>query len=129
MRRVTKWSGFAILGLCVGLLAAGCNMAGSRAEPPEFTAVIRVESVVNGGAIKLNGMLVSFLPGSVTVEVDRTGKVMLPYVISLSTNILSAGDTTLGRVALDPGQGAPQLIYFEANSTRVVGQAFVIARK
>ncbi len=74
-------------------------------------------------------MLTSSLPGEVHLEVDETGKVVRPYVISLSTNILSAAGggsgRDLGSVEIAAGEIAPARIYFGEQGPQLTGQALI----
>jgi hypothetical protein len=117
------------LGAVVWLLVlGGCRTPapGSATEPVDkgerFLSYIRVEGVVLGGAIKLDGTQVSMFPGYVTVEVDDAGKAVRRYVVNLSTNILS-GD--LGQYVIEQGQEIPMRLSFERAGPVATGTALV----
>jgi hypothetical protein len=117
------------LGAFVGLLfLVGCQTPapGSATETvakgEHFLSYIRVEGVVVGGAIKLDGTQVSMFPGYVTVEVDDAGKAVRRYVVALSTNILG-GD--LGQYVIEQGQEIPMRIYYERTGPVATGTALV----
>lgn len=91
-----------------------------------FTSYIRVEGVVSGGFIKLNGSQAAMFPGYVTVEVDDAGKAVRQYVVALSTNVLG-GD--LGQFVIEQGQDVPVKIYYERSGPVATGTARVESRK
>jgi len=118
------------------VFAPGCLRIPSsslRSDVSPYYAVVRVDSVVQGGGIKVNGMLATSLPGQVVLEVDEYGKVIRPYVISLSTNILSAADPSAsgvasvdrGRFVMNAGDIPPDHIHFSQQGPRVTGQALL----
>ncbi len=110
------------------LVLGGCKTpASGSATVPEtkgerFRSYIRIEGVVVGGAIKLDGTQVSMFPGYVMVEVDDAGKAVRRYVVALSTNILG-GD--LGQYVIEQGQDIPMRIYYERTGPVAIGTALI----
>lgn len=98
----------------------------SAAAAQRFTSYIRIEGVVEGGFIKLNGSQASMFPGYVALEVDEAGKAVRQYVVALSTNILG-GD--LGQFVIEQGQEAPVKIYYERTGPVATGSARVEGRR
>ena len=129
-KRLTRTCRVVVLSVPLAALVA-CQSAGSSFwdTAPAQVAVIRVQSIARGGAVKVNGMLAATLPGEVRLEVDETGKVVRPYVISLSTNILSASGSgsgrDLGSVEIAAGEVAPARIYFGDQGPQLTGQAII----
>jgi len=105
------------------VLLAGCRSATQNSVPAtQHYVEIRVESVAQGGGVKVNGTLVSQLPGYVYLEVDEGGAVYRPYTIALSTNIIAGAE-----YALNPGQYPPARIYFDRARTITTGVARVVS--
>ena len=96
--------------------------AGATIVVDNFVASIRVESIVTGGGVKLNGFIVSDLPGLVDIKVDQSGKSLQQYVIALSTNVL---DVDTARFVIEPGEAAPGRIYFDRTGAQVSAHALV----
>ncbi|MEN9663496.1 MAG: hypothetical protein RL324_2445 [Verrucomicrobiota bacterium] len=131
-------SAFTPGAVVLALVLTGCrtvseDRAATPASPPaqeapaeRFTSYIRVEGVVNGGFIKLNGSQASMFPGYVTVEVDASGKAVRQYVVALSTNVLGGN---LGEFVIEQGQDVPVRIYYERTGPVVTGTARVEGRK
>ena len=130
-------SAFTLGAVILALVLAGCRTVSEDpavpASPPakeapakRFTSYIRVEGVVNGGFIKLNGSQATMFPGYVAVEVDDAGKAVRQYVVALSTNVLG-GD--LGQFVIEQGQDVPVKIYYERSGPVATGTARVESRK
>ena len=93
--------------------------------PERYTAYIRLEGVVVGGAIKVNGSQETMFPGWIAVEVDTAGKAVRRYVISLSTNILGTDGSVF---VIEQGQDVPVKIYFDRGGPVATGTARVERR-
>lgn len=121
-------SAFTLGAVVLALALGGCRTpAPGSARVPEITgerfrSYIRIEGVVVGGAIKLDGTQVSMFPGYVMVEVDDAGKAVRRYVVALSTNILGV---EFGQYVIEQGQDIPMRIYFERTGPVAIGTALI----